>query len=79
VAAGVRQTVFQDLRGEVLARSLVAQISDVTPWRWLGADALQPWRHRRWIFPRDAQFAEKAGRLLDLYARTWDGAALGPG
>ena len=29
------------------------------------------------IFPRDAQFAEKAGRVLDLYARTWDGTALG--
>ncbi len=67
-----------DLHREVLARGIVAQISGVTLWRWLSADALQPWRHRSWIFPRDAQFAEKAGRVLDLYARTWDGAALGP-
>jgi hypothetical protein len=36
--------------------------------RWLNADALQPWRHRSWIFPRDPYFAEKAGRVLDLYA-----------
>ena len=39
-------------------------------------DAQQPWRHRSWIFPRDAQFAEKAGRILDLYAKTWDGTPL---
>jgi len=34
----------------------------------LSADALQPWRHRSWIFPRDPPFAEQAGRILDLYA-----------
>lgn len=66
-----------ELHREVLARGIVAHISGVTLWRWLSADALQPWRHRSWIFPRDAQFAEKAGRVLDLYARTWDGRALG--
>ena len=36
-----------------------------------------PGVHRSWIFPRDPQFAEKAGRVLDLYARTWDGTTLG--
>jgi len=66
-----------ELQREVLARGIVAQISGVTLWRWLSADALQPWRHRSWIFPRDAQFAEKAGHVLDLYARSWDGSALG--
>src|SRR6266511_2536066 len=65
-----------DLHREVGARGIVAQISGVTLWRWLSADALQPWRHRSWIFPRDPQFAEKAGRVLDLYARSWEGAAL---
>ncbi len=58
-----------ELHREVLARGIVAQISGVTLWRWLSADALQPWRHRSWIFPRDPQFAEKAGRILDLYAK----------
>jgi hypothetical protein len=67
-----------DLHREVVARGIVAQISGVTLWRWLSADALKPWRHRSWIFPRDPQFAEKAGPILDLYAKTWDGAALGP-
>jgi len=67
-----------ELRREVLARGIVAQISGVTLWRWLSADALQPWRHRSWIFPRDDQFAEKAGPILDLYARTWNGTRLRP-
>jgi hypothetical protein len=46
-----------ELHREVLARGIVAQISGVTLWRWLSADALQPWRHRSWIFPRDPRFA----------------------
>lgn len=66
-----------ELQREVVARGIVAQISGVTLWRWLSADALQPWRHRSWIFPRDPNFAEKAGRVLDLYARSWQGTALG--
>jgi hypothetical protein len=55
---------------------LVATISDSTVWRWLNADAIRPWQHRCWIFPRDAQFAVKAGRILDLYQRLWKGKLL---
>jgi hypothetical protein len=45
-----------ELHREVLGRGIVAQISGVTIRRWLSADALQPWRHRSWIFPtRSAQ------------------------
>ena len=77
-AVPLARFTIPDLQREVLARGIVAQISGVTLWRWLSADALQPWRHRSWIFPRDPQFAEKAGRVLDLYARTWDGTALRP-
>ena len=65
-----------ELRREVLARGIVAQISGVTLWRWLSADALQPWRHRSWIFPRDPQFSDKASRILDLYGKTWEGTPL---
>jgi hypothetical protein len=61
-----------------VASGLVAKISGTTLWRWLGQDALRPWRHRSWIFPRDPQFARKAGRVIDLYQRRWKGAALGP-
>lgn len=55
---------------------LVATISDSTVWRWLNEDAIRPWQHRCWIFPRDPQFAIKAGRILDLYERVWQGKAL---
>jgi len=55
---------------------LVAAISDSTVWRWLHEDAIRPWSHRCWIFPRDPNFASKAGRLLDLYARLWEGHPL---
>lgn len=50
----------------------------MTIWRWLRADAIRPWTHRSWIFPRDPQFAEKAGPVLDLYHRRWQGQPLGP-
>jgi hypothetical protein len=66
-----------ELRQEAMARGLVAKISGTTLWRWLGQDALRPWRHRSWIFPRDPLFARKAGHVLDLYQRRWQGAALG--
>ena len=55
---------------------LVARISQSTVWRWLHEDAIRPWQHRCWIFPRDPHFGAKAGRILDLYARTWQGRAL---
>lgn len=45
--------------------------------RWLADDAIKPWQHRSWIFPRDPYFAAKAARVLDLYARVWDGEPLG--
>jgi hypothetical protein len=67
-----------ELRQEAMASGIVAKISGTTLWRWLSQDALRPWRHRTWIFPRDPDFARKAGRILDLYQRRWNGAALGP-
>jgi DDE superfamily endonuclease len=67
-----------ELRRAVIAQGIVAQISGATLWRWLSQDALRPWRHRSWIFPRDPEFARKAGRILDLYERRWQGLSLGP-
>ena len=61
-----------------MAQGLVAEISGTTLWRWLNADALRPWQHRSWIFPRDPDFAAKAGRILDLYERRWEGVPLLP-
>lgn len=65
-----------ELRRYVLAAGIVAEISGVTIWRWLHEDALRPWSRRSWIFPRDPQFASKAGKVLDLYHRRWNGRAL---
>src|SRR5208283_1494882 len=65
-----------DLARATQASGLVATISTSTVWRWLHADAIRPWQHRCWIFPRDPAFAAKAGRLLDLYDRRWEGQAL---
>jgi hypothetical protein len=63
---------------EVIARGLVAEISGTTVWRWLCEEAIRPFYHRSWIFPRDPDFAHKAGRVLDLYEGKWEGEPLGP-
>ena len=68
-----------DIQAEVINRGLVASISGSTIWQWLSEDAIRPWRHRSWIFPRDPDFSTKAGRVLDLYARKFEGERLGPG
>src|SRR5215831_17658949 len=67
--------------GPELARELAARCqvtaSASTIRRWLAGDALKPWQHRSWISVRDPQFAARAARVLDLYARIWDGQLLG--
>lgn len=67
-----------DIAHEAVQRGIVMSISGLTVWRWLSQDAIKPWSHRSWIFPRDPRFAEKAGPVLDLYQGTWDGEPLGP-
>lgn len=56
----------------------VTDASASTIWRWLHDDALKPWQQRSWIFIRDPAFAEKAGRVLDLYQRRFEGRRLRP-
>src|SRR5215207_6363644 len=68
---------YTELAAEAVTRGVVETISPSTVGRWLRADAIRPWRHRSWIFPRDPDFAGKAARVLDLYDRTWDGQPLG--
>ena len=67
-----------DLAGEAIGRGIAPAISASTIRRILAADALKPWQYQSWIFIRDPDFAAKATRVLDLYARTYDGSALGP-
>jgi hypothetical protein len=68
-----------ELAREAVTRGICEQISGVTVWRWLSQDAIKPWQHRSWIFPRDPLFAERAGPILDLYAGSWQGERLHPG
>jgi hypothetical protein len=65
-----------DVAREACRSGLVATLSDSTVWRWLHEDAIRPWQHRCWIFPRDPDFAAKAGRILDLYEHVWEGCPL---
>ena len=65
-----------DLAVEAARRGVVDSVSASSVRRWLHADAIKPWQHRSWIFPRDPDFAVKAGRVLDLYARTFNGVPL---
>ena len=65
-----------ELKREILRRGLVASIGETTLWRWLSEDAIKPWRHRSWVFPRDPEFQVKAARVLDLYEGLWEGRPL---
>lgn len=78
VTLGVPLSRFSaaELARQACQSGLVASISDTTVWRWLHEDAIRPWRYRSWLFPRDPQFAVKAGRILDLYQKTWQGQPL---
>jgi len=66
-----------EIATEVIRRGIVAELSGSTVWRWLHEDAIKPWQYRSWIFPRDPQFEQKAGRVLDLYQGMWEGTPLG--
>ena len=67
----------KDIASEAVRRGIVAGISGATVWRWLSEDAIRPWHHRSWIFPRAPDFQEKAERVLDLYQGMWEGRLLG--
>jgi hypothetical protein len=66
-----------ELARKAAAGGLEPAPSPSTVRRWLAADAIRPWQHRSWIFPRDPHFAVRAGCVLDLYQREWEGRPLG--
>jgi transposase len=66
-----------DLAVQAAEEGLVESVARSTVQRLLDADAIRPWRYQSWIFPRDPEFAAKAGRVLVLYQRIWDGEDLG--
>jgi len=69
----------KELAQLVIERGIAASISGTTVWRWLSEDAIKPWQYRSWIFPRDPDFQRKAGIVLDLYHRIWNGQPLREG
>jgi transposase len=68
---------LKELREAVIASGLVDDVSTTTLGRWLAEDAIRPWRHHAWIFPRDPAFRAKATPVLDLYQGVVDGQPLG--
>ncbi|WP_329198186.1 IS630 family transposase [Streptomyces sp. NBC_01435] len=67
-----------ELAREVVERGITSFVSAATVRRWLAQNALKPWQLRSWIFITDPGFRTKAGCVLDLYARIWQGHPLGP-
>jgi hypothetical protein len=53
-------------------------ISRSTVWRILAEDAIKPWQYEHWLFPRAANFFEKAAVVLDLYQGYWQDERLEP-
>jgi hypothetical protein len=65
-----------DLAVQAVAAGITPAISASTIRRILATDAIKPWQYRSWLFIRDTDFAAKATRILDLYARVFDGLPL---
>jgi transposase len=42
-----------ELAAQAVAEGLAVTVSASTVRRWLAEDAIKPWQHRSWIFPRD--------------------------
>ncbi|WP_406346665.1 hypothetical protein [Streptomyces sp. NBC_00648] len=66
-----------ELAAELNARGVTDSVSTSAVRRWLRQDVLKPWQYGSWIFIRDPDFRAKAQRVLDLYARTFEGVPLG--
>jgi hypothetical protein len=65
-----------ELARQVTKDGICKSISPTTVRRWLTEDAIKPWQYRSWIFITDPDFQGKAQKVLDLYARKWNGKPL---
>lgn len=74
---GLARYTVRDIVARVLEELSLDRLAVSTVWDILKRDALKPWQFRSWIFPRDPEFAARAGVVLDLYRRTWQGLPLG--
>lgn len=76
-ARGLAYYSLRDLTARVIEELSLAQLAPSTVWEILHRDAIKPWQYRSWIFPRDPEFAARAGVVLDLYGGTYQGLPLG--
>lgn len=60
------------------AEELNRPIGRTTVWEILDADAIKPWQYEHWLFPRAADFFDKAAVVLDLYQGYYQGERLDP-
>lgn len=74
---GLARYTVRDSVARVLEELSLDRLGISTVWEILKRDAIKPWQFRSWIFPRDPEFAARAGVVLDLYGRTWGGLPLG--
>lgn len=58
-----------ELAREAVARGVCEQVSTSTVRRWLATDALKPWQHRSWIFPRDPYRGQGSPRARPVCPR----------
>lgn len=68
---------LREIQAEVERCPLITSMSTGTIWRILNNDAIRPWYHQSWLFIKDPDFVERAGRVLDLYAGIFEGEPLG--
>jgi len=60
------------------AEELNRPIGRTTVWEILDDDAVKPWQYEHWLFPRAADFFDKAAVVLDLYQGYYQGERLDP-
>lgn len=70
-ARGLPFFSLRDLTARVIEELALDKLAPSTVWQILDRDALKPWQYRSWIFPRDPEFAARAGVVLDLYGRVY--------
>jgi hypothetical protein len=61
-----------ELARQLIAESIVEDISAATVRRILAAHQLKPWRHHLWLHPkqpREATFSATIAELIELYTR----------
>lgn len=67
---------LSELQDYLIKQEVVEHISIGKLWTILDEDAIRPWYHRSWLFPRDPRFLVKASPILDLYQGTFEEHAL---